>query len=70
MVADALVWEGADQSIFELVSDIPNIYQLIIRAEIGRIMQLDGLLKEKGIDKLNEVDAHMPLIKTLTQLVK
>lgn len=67
MIADAIVWEGADESIFDLVSDIPEIVQLVIRAEIGRIMQLDGLLKEEGIDKLGEADDHKKLIDILSQ---
>ncbi len=66
MIADAIVWEGADESIFDLVSDIPEIVQLIIRAEIGRIMQLDGLLKEEGIDKLGEAEDHEKLIGILS----
>jgi len=67
MIADAIVWEAADKSIFDLVSDIPEIVQLVIRAEIGRIIQLDGLLKEEGIDKLGEAEEHIELVELLSQ---
>ena len=67
IVADAFVWEGADKTLLEYVSDIPHITQLMIRAEIGRILQLDGLLREEGINKLEEVDAHKPFIEILSQ---
>lgn len=70
MVADAIVWEGADESIFALVSDIPDIYQLIVRAEIGRIIQVDRLFEKEGIDKRGEAEDHIKLIDILAHQIR
>ncbi len=44
IVADALDWYGADRSILELVADVPQFDQLLLRAEIFRLAAYDGLV--------------------------
>jgi uncharacterized protein (TIGR02569 family) len=57
IVADALDWGGADQSIFELVGDIPMFDQLLIRAEMFRIAISDGFHGE-GSDRTSQLSTH------------
>lgn len=39
LVVDAITWEGAKPEIFDLVRDLPNIEQLILRAGLRRIIE-------------------------------
>jgi uncharacterized protein (TIGR02569 family) len=64
VVADALDWYEADASILELVADIPELDQLMARAEIFRIAILDGLHRE-GADTLDAVSEHMRTVEWL-----
>lgn len=66
VVVDALDWCGADESILQLVDDVPDIYQLMVRAEIYRLAILDGLFKQ-GIDTLEATNGHMQTVDMLTQ---
>lgn len=66
ILVDAIVWEGAPDSVLDLVEDTPIMHQLLVRAEIRRIMELDGLYKRLGQEHLlQEVDAHAHLIDVL-----
>lgn len=65
IVVDALDWCDADESILEWVEDIPEIYQLMVRAEIFRIAVLDGFHKE-GVDTLEAVSGHLQTVDMLT----
>lgn len=65
VVADALVWGGAKASILEYVKDMTEINQMIVRAEIRRIMELDGLYRQYGEDKLHEIVAHEKTVKLI-----
>ena len=62
LIVDGLVWEGATLSIFEEFSDLVHLNQLLLRAELRRILELDGLNRMHGRDCLSEIDAHMPTI--------
>lgn len=64
IVADALDWYEADASILDLVADIPDIHQLMVRAEIFRIAILDGMHRE-GADTLDAVSEHMRTVELL-----
>ena len=37
-MADALVWEGADESLLESVTDVDDIGQMLLRALIYRLV--------------------------------
>ncbi len=63
MMVDAIVWEGADESIFELIEDLPEIKQLIIRAEIRRLIEIEECVKYFQKGSLEEINAHKSLIE-------
>jgi hypothetical protein len=65
IVVDALDWCGADASILDLVADVPEMYQLMARAELFRIAILDGLHKQ-GADTLGAVSGHLRTVDLLT----
>jgi uncharacterized protein (TIGR02569 family) len=64
VIVDALDWCGADTSILDLVADIPEIYQLMARAELFRLAILDGLSRD-GADTLGSVSRHMGTVELL-----
>ena len=70
LVVDKLVWEGADESIVKVFKDIPEFPQLLVRAELRRVLELDGLYSQWGKDCLDEVEAHMPTIELICSLVR
>jgi uncharacterized protein (TIGR02569 family) len=69
LVVDKLVWEGADKSILNVFVDIPEFPQLLVRAELRRVLELEGHFQQFGKDCLDEVDAHLPTIEFLCSLV-
>ena len=69
LVVDKLVWEGADESIVKVFEDILEFPQLLVRAELRRVLELDGVYRQFGRDCLNEVDAHLPTIELIGSLV-
>jgi len=64
VVIDALDWGGADPSILRLVEDVPDIDQLLVRAELFRIAIYDGFARI-GIDNLAAVERHLPTVALL-----
>jgi uncharacterized protein (TIGR02569 family) len=66
VVVDALDWCGADESILQWVDDTPEMYQLMVRAEIFRIAIRDGFFKQ-GVDTLEGTNGHMQTVDMLTQ---
>jgi uncharacterized protein (TIGR02569 family) len=67
IIVDALVWEGADVSILNYVSDVKEIDQMLVRAEIRRLMGIDGHHRQSGKDTLAEVDAHLKTVNLIYQ---
>jgi len=63
MFVDAITWEGAAESIFELVKDLPEIKQLVIRAEMRRLIEIEECAKYFQKGSLEEIEAHKPLIE-------
>ncbi len=68
LIVDALVWERATQSIFEEFSDVRHINQLLLRAELRRILELDGLHRMYGRDCLGEIDTHIPTVELICSM--
>ncbi|MFC2078780.1 hypothetical protein ACFLSZ_02250 [Candidatus Bipolaricaulota bacterium] len=69
VVADAIVWEGADFSLIEAVAKlIDNFNQHLARAELRRIIELDVAHRLWGWDVLGELDDHLPLITRIGEL--
>ena len=66
IVVDALDWYGAGDSILTLVNDMPNIDQLMVRAELFRISILNEFNRQ-GIDVLSAVDGHAKTVAMLAR---
>lgn len=65
IVIDSIVWEGADDRIIERVIATDGMYQLLLRAAIRRIAELDGVSKQFKHDCLDQVDAYHHVIGLL-----
>ncbi len=66
IVADALDWCGAYESILGLVDDILEIWQLMVRAEIFRIAIYDGFHR-LGTDSLDAINGHLNTVDLLVR---
>ena len=67
VVADAIVWEGADANLIDAARDIEGFDQFLARAELRRIVELDAAHRLWGWDVLGELDAHLPLIAIIEE---
>ena len=68
VVADAIVWAGAGQTLIGVASDrIRDFDQLLARAELRRILELDAAHRLWGWDVLGELDAHLPLVDAIEE---
>jgi uncharacterized protein (TIGR02569 family) len=65
IVVDALVWEGADASILDYADDIVEINQMLARAEIRRIMEIDGHYRQYGKNGLKAIEAHRKVVELI-----
>ena len=66
VVADAIVWGGADLPLIETASDrIDGFAQFLARAELRRIIELEAAHRLWGWDVLGELDAHLPLVDAI-----
>ena len=65
IVVDALVWEGADASILDHVDGVADIDQMLVRAEIRRIMEIDGHFRQNGKNGLKDIEAHFETIELI-----
>jgi hypothetical protein len=70
VVADAIVWEGADLSLIDACSQVPNFVQHLARAELRRIIELETLHRFYAWDILDEIEAHLPLVRAIVELRK
>ena len=65
LVAEALVWEHADESIFDLVPDTAEFFQLLARAELKRLVELQTVHQ-----KYDLVDEHLPTIHLIRRKIE
>jgi hypothetical protein len=65
IIADAIVWEGADMSLIEAGSQLDNFDQHLARAELRRIIELETLHQMYGWAMLDEIEAHLPLVEEI-----
>ncbi len=68
LIVDALVWEDATNSILEYFRDVRQLNQLLVRAELRRILELDGLHRIYGRDCLDEIDKHKPTVELICSM--
>jgi len=67
IIADAIVWEGADLSLIELGSKLSNFHQHLLRAELRRIIEIETLQQMYGWKMLEQIEAHFPLIEAISK---
>jgi len=72
IIVDAVVWEGAPDSLMDKVENSFAMNQLLVRAEIRRILEIGENQEQFKLDikKLDEVDAHEHIIDLLTSRVE
>lgn len=61
-VVDMMVWEGADESILTHVSKEKDIDQLLTRALIRRLVEVDQHYQQSHVDIFSDVDAYQPVV--------
>lgn len=69
IIVDALVWRGADPSILDFVKDEKEIDQMLIRAEIRRLMEIDGNHRQRARDNFGEIQTHAKTVEIICQRV-
>lgn len=67
LVVDAITWEGADETIFKLVSNEQDIFQLLLRAAFFRALVTSEFFRQFGNDRISEIDVHT---RTLEMIIK
>jgi uncharacterized protein (TIGR02569 family) len=67
VVADALVWEGADASLLDAVAHIEGFDQLLVRALIMRAV-VDRLFREHDPVRPDDADEFIPAVELACQL--
>ena len=64
VVADAIVWGGADETLIDQVTDVDEWLQLLARAELRRVLEIDAH-SARGRDMIDEIDAHLPAVDAI-----
>lgn len=65
IVADAIVWGGADESLIDAGYRFDNFDQHLARAELRRIIELETIHRQAGTDVIPQIKAHWPLIEMI-----
>jgi fructosamine-3-kinase len=65
LIVDAVVWEGAPDSILSEMNGVTEGKQLLVRAAMWRIKTTEEYLKQYGKGDLGDVDAYQHLIDLL-----
>lgn len=68
LVVDAIAWEGADLSLYEQVSHLPGIEQLVLRAGLRRIIEQPEQVKAFGKNRQVEIGIAVGYERTLSAL--
>ena len=64
VVADSLVWDDADDSLIDEVSGVQEWLQLLLRAELRRVLEIDAHWA-RGRDMMDDIDAHLPAVEAI-----
>ena len=64
VVADAMVWDDADETLIDEVSGVDEWLQLLARAELRRVLEIDAHWV-RGRDMIAEIDAHLPAVDAI-----
>jgi uncharacterized protein (TIGR02569 family) len=69
IVADAIVWEGADESLIDEGDNFENFLQHLARADLRRIIEIETIYWMYGWQMLEQIGAHLPLINAICQRI-
>ena len=67
VIADAIVWEGADESLMKAGEQFNDFNQHLARAELRRIIELETLHQMYGWEMLEQIEAHLALIRAISK---
>lgn len=67
VVADAIVWEGAPESLIEMGRAFEDWEQYLARAELRRVIELETIHQMFGWPVLGEIEAHLPLVNMICE---
>jgi uncharacterized protein (TIGR02569 family) len=67
VIADAIVWEGADLSLMAAGEGLPDFDQHLARAELRRVIELETGHRMYGWQVIDEVRAHLPLVAAIVE---
>jgi uncharacterized protein (TIGR02569 family) len=67
IIADAIVWEGADMFLLEIGSRFDNFYQHLARAELRRIIEIETIHAMYGWEMLDQIEPHLPLVEAIVE---
>lgn len=67
IIVDALAWENASFSILDYVEDVREMNQMLVRAELRRILELDQHLRQNTktlleVVELKDIEKYLPSI--------
>jgi len=65
VIVEALVWEGALPNLLDLAGSEPEFDQLLARAALRRILELDAHYRLRGVDHLGQIDAYAALLSLI-----
>ena len=65
VIADAIVWSGAKVSLIEAGGRFEDFDQHLARAELRRVIELETHRQIFGVDVIDQIDTHWPLIDTI-----
>ncbi len=68
MVADALAWEGADESVLNTVAHVEDFGQYLLRALIYRAVT-DRLFRPNEPIRSDDADPYLPAVELACGLV-
>lgn len=68
LVVDAITWENANPNLYESVSDLPKIDQLLLRAGLRRIIENSEHVEALGKDPNKALNESKKYLKTLQYL--
>ena len=70
MVIDALVWEEVSTKILSLYKNKKYFIQLLLRAELRRILEIWLCIEKLGSGNINNINKHKKLIDYLCKITR
>jgi hypothetical protein len=67
IIADAIVWEGADRTLMDAGIELDSFDQHMARAELRRVIEIETLYQMYGWETLDQIEAHFPLIDAICE---